>query len=103
MICETPHRFEVLPGDHRWSGIGADLNFLSVCFLPRNPVTTPSIPQELHRDALPTPEQLTTSITVLALHASRRPVDAPRVRALFEQLLGVIHQAETDMAVFDRP
>ena len=55
------------------------------------------------RDALPTPEQLTTSITVLALHASPRPVDAPRVRAVFDQLLGVIHQGETDLAVFDLP
>ena len=103
MICETLHRFEVLPGDHRWSGIGAELNFLSVCFLLRNPVTTPAIPQELHRDALPSLEQLTTSITVLALHASPRPVDAPRVREVFGQLLETIHQAETDMAVFDLP
>ena len=61
------------------------------------------IAQELHRDALLTLEQLTTSITVLALHASHRPGDSPRVRAVFEQLLEVIHQAETDMAVFDLP
>ncbi|WP_341885184.1 hypothetical protein [Synechococcus sp. UW140] len=46
---------------------------------------------------------MTTSITVLALHASRRPVDAPRVREVFGQLLETIHQAETDMAVFDLP
>ncbi len=32
-----------------------------------------------------------------------RPEDTPRVRALFEQLLEVIHEAETDMAVFDLP
>ena len=68
-----------------------------------SPLTTAAIPQELHRDALLTLEQLTTSITVLALHASHRPVDAPRVRAVFEQLLVVIHQGETDMAVFDLP
>ena len=42
-------------------------------------------------------------MVVLALHASHRPVDAPRVREVFEQLLEVIHQAETDMAVFDLP
>ena len=68
-----------------------------------SPLTTAAIPQELQRDALLTLEQLTTSITVLALHASHRPVDAPRVREVFEQLLEVIHQAETDMAVFDLP
>jgi hypothetical protein len=66
-------------------------------------LTTAAIPQELQRDALLTLEQLTTSITVLALHASHRPEDTPRVRAVFEQLLEVIHQAETDLAVFDLP
>ena len=67
------------------------------------PLTTSAIPQELQRDALLTLEQLTTSITVLALHASHRPGDSPIVRAVFEQLLEVIHQAETDMAVFELP
>jgi len=66
-------------------------------------LTTAAIPQELQRDALLTLEQLTTSITVLALHASHRPEDTPRVRAVFEQLLETIHGAETDMAVFDLP
>ena len=66
-------------------------------------LTTAAIPQELHRDALLTLEQLTTSITLLALHATHRPEDYPRVREVFEQLLEVIHQAETDMAVFDLP
>ena len=68
-----------------------------------SPLTTAAIPQELQRDALLTLEQLTTSITVLALHASHRPEDTPRVREVFEQLVEVIHQAETDMAVFDLP
>ena len=67
------------------------------------PLTTSSIAQELQRDALLTIEQLTTSLTVLALHASHRPVDAPRVREVFEQLLEAMHQAETDLAVFDLP
>ena len=66
-------------------------------------LTTSAIAQELQRDALLTLEQLTTSITVLALHASHCPEDTPRVREVFEQLLEVIHQAETDMAVFDLP
>ena len=68
-----------------------------------SPLTTSAIAQELQRDALLTLEQLTTSITVLALHASHRPEDTPKVREVFEQLLGVIHQAESDMAVFDFP
>ena len=68
-----------------------------------SPLTTAAIPQELQRDALLTLEQLTTSITVLALQASHRPVDAPRVRMVFEQLLEVIHQGEKDLAVFDLP
>ena len=55
------------------------------------------------RCLLLTLEQLTAAVTVLALHASHRPEDIPRVRAVFEQLLEVIHQAETDMAVFDLP
>ena len=68
-----------------------------------SPLTTSSIAQELQRDALLTMEQLTTAVTVLALHASHRPVDAPRVRLVFEQLLKAIHLAETDMEVFDLP
>jgi len=36
-------------------------------------LTTSPIAQELQRDALLTLEQLTTNITVLALHASHRP------------------------------
>ena len=68
-----------------------------------SPLTTSAIPQELQRDALLTLEQLTTSITVLALHASHCPGDTPRVREVFEQLLEAIHQVETDMAVFDLP
>jgi hypothetical protein len=68
-----------------------------------SPLTTSAIAQELPRDALLTLEQLTTNITVLALHASHRPVDAPRVREVFEQLLETTHQGETDLAVFDLP
>ena len=36
-------------------------------------------------------------------YASHRPEDSPRVRAVFEQLLEAIHQAEMDLAVFDLP
>ena len=68
-----------------------------------SPLTTSAIPEELQRDALLTLEQLTTSITVLALHGSYRPEDSPRIRAVLKQLLEAIHQAETYMAVFDLP
>ena len=66
-------------------------------------LTTYRIANELLKETLLTLEQLTTSITVLALHASHRPEDTPRVREVFEQLLAAIHKAETDMAVFDLP
>ena len=66
-------------------------------------LTTATITQELQRDALLTMEQLTTAITVLALHAAHRPGDTPRVRLAFEELVGVIHQAEVDLALFDLP
>ncbi|MCP9810180.1 hypothetical protein KBY58_12135 [Cyanobium sp. HWJ4-Hawea] len=66
-------------------------------------LTTAAIPDELKRDALLTLEQLTTSITVLALHASYRPADNPRVRLVFERLVETVRQAEADMAVFDLP
>ena len=68
-----------------------------------SPLTTAAIAQELQRDVLLTLEQLTTSITVLALHSSYRPEDTPRVREVFDQLLESIHQAETDLAVFALP
>jgi len=70
-------------------------------FVPQ--LTTSFIALELHRDTLLTLEQLTTSITVLALHPSQRPEDTPRIRAVVDQLLVAICQAETDMAVFDLP
>ncbi|MCP9903538.1 hypothetical protein KBY85_05220 [Cyanobium sp. BA5m-10] len=66
-------------------------------------LTTAAIPQELQRDALLTLEQLTTAVTVLALHGSHCPEDAPRVRAVFDQLVEVAHYAETDLAIFDLP
>jgi hypothetical protein len=66
-------------------------------------LTTAAIAQELQRDALLTMEQLTTAVTVLALRASHRSEDTPRVCAVFKQLVEVIHQAETDLAVFELP
>ena len=68
-----------------------------------SPLTTAAIPQELQREAPLTLEQLTTSITVLALHASHRQEDSPRVREVFEQLLETIHRSETDMEVLELP
>ena len=66
-------------------------------------LTTSAIALELHRDALLTLEQLTTSICVLALHATHRPEDNPIVREVFEQLLETIHQSEKELALFDLP
>ena len=66
-------------------------------------LTTSALSTEVLESALLTLEQITLRITVLALNASRRPDDTPRVRAVFEQLLETIHQAETDVAFFDLP
>jgi hypothetical protein len=51
------------------------------------PLTTAAIPQKFRPDTLLTLEQLTTSITVLALHAFQRPEHTSRIRLVFEQLL----------------
>lgn len=64
-------------------------------------LTTDAIPQELQRDGLVTLWQLTTGITNMALHTFHRLVDAPRVLAVFEQLLEVIHQALNIIALLD--
>ena len=64
-------------------------------------LTTDAIPQELQRDGVVTLWQLATGITNLALHAFHRIVDAPRVLAVFEQLLEVIHQAFKTIALLD--
>jgi hypothetical protein len=61
------------------------------------------MPQELQTDALLTLEQLTASITVLALHAFQRPEETARICQVFEQLLEVIHEAETELGVYDLP
>ena len=66
-------------------------------------LATSALSPEVLESALLTLEQLTTSITVLALHASHRPGDSPRIREVFEQLVEAIHEAETDLAVFDLP
>ena len=66
-------------------------------------LTTASISNETLTSSLLALEDLTNRLTVLALHASHRPGDSPRIREVFEQLVEVIHQAETDMAVFDLP
>ena len=68
-----------------------------------SPRTTAAIAQELQRDDLLSLELLTTAMTVLTLHASHHHGDTPRICEVFEQLVEVIHQAETDLAVFDLP
>jgi hypothetical protein len=66
-------------------------------------LTTSALSTEVLESALLNLEQISTRITALALNASHRPEDTPRVCAVFEQLLETIHQAETDMAFFDLP
>ena len=53
-------------------------------------LTTASISNETLTSSLLALEDLTNRLTVLALHATHRPVDAPRVREVFGQLLETI-------------
>ena len=68
--------------------------------VPMTTYTTAAIPQGLQRDALLTLEQLTTSITVLALNASRTPEQSVRVRALLSGLLEAIQECEEVLGTY---
>ena len=45
-------------------------------------------------------EQVTTSLTVLALNASRNPEQSPRVRRLLGDLLSLIQEAEGELGTY---
>ena len=53
-------------------------------------------------DTLLTLEQVTTSLTVLALSACRDPKQSPRLRALLDDLVGLIQECEDELALNDR-
>jgi hypothetical protein len=45
-------------------------------------------------------EQVTTSLTVLALNASRNHQQSPRVRALLDDLAALIQECEDDLGTY---
>jgi hypothetical protein len=62
---------------------------------------TASVPSsEVLEDALLTLEQITTRITVLALNASRNPVQSVRVRMLLKDLLADIQDCEEQLGTY---
>ncbi len=67
--------------------------------MPR--LTTATISLELLQDCLGTLEQLTTSLTVLALHGSMNPEQSPWIRALLSDLLADIQDCEVQLGTYD--
>jgi hypothetical protein len=63
-------------------------------------LTTAALATEVLEGTLLTLEQVTTSLTVLALNASRNPEQAPRVRALLDDLLADIQDCEEDLGTY---
>ena len=65
------------------------------------PLLTTSVPStEVLESALLTLEQISTRITVLALNASRKPDQAPRVRMLLGALLADIQDCEDELGIY---
>jgi hypothetical protein len=65
-------------------------------------LTTAVLPTEVLESALLTMDQISTRITVLALNASRNPVQSPRVRMLLGDLLADIQDCEEDLGTYAR-
>ena len=63
-------------------------------------LTTASLATEVLESTLLTLEQVTTSLTVLALNASRNPEQSPRVRALLGDLLADIQDCEQQLGTY---
>lgn len=63
-------------------------------------LTTASLSTEILQGCLLTLEQLTTSLTVLAINASACPEQSVRVRALLSDLLEAIQECEGDLGTY---
>ena len=63
-------------------------------------LTTSTLSTEVLDTALLTLEQISTRITVLALNASRIPVQSPRVRMLLGDLLADIQDCESELGTY---
>lgn len=69
---------------------------------PFTMLTTAALATEVLEGTLLTLEQVTTSLTVLALSACRDPKQSPRLRALLDDLVGLIQECEDELALNDR-
>jgi len=65
-------------------------------------LTTDRIANELLEETLLTLEQVTTGVTVLAINATRDPVQSPRVRRLLGDLVALIQQADKDLGTYQQ-
>jgi hypothetical protein len=63
-------------------------------------VTTSALSTEVLESGLLTLEQISTSVTVLALNASRNPEQSPRVRMLLGDLLADIQDCESELGTY---
>ena len=75
-------------------------NTVSSRATPMPPLTTSAPSTEVLESALLTLEQISTRITVLALNASRNPVQSPRVRMLLGDLLEDIQDCEEQLGTY---
>ena len=63
-------------------------------------LTTSALSTEVLESALLTLEQISTRLTVLAVNASRNPVQSPRVRMLLGDLLADIQDCESELGTY---
>lgn len=63
-------------------------------------LTTDRIASELLEETLPTLDQISTGITVMAINATRDPEQSPRVRRLLGDLLEALQEAEKDLGTY---
>jgi hypothetical protein len=63
-------------------------------------LTTTALSTQVLEDTLLTLEQVTTSITLLALNTSRNPQQSPRFRTLLGDLAVLIQECEDDLGTY---
>ena len=67
---------------------------------PMTTLTTSALSTEVLESALLTLEQISTRLTVLALNASRKPEQSPRVQMLLGDLLADIQDCEEQLGTY---
>jgi hypothetical protein len=63
-------------------------------------LTTAALATEVLEGTLLTLEQVTTSLKVLALNASCKPEQSPRVKALLDDMATLIQECEGDLGTY---